>query len=234
MQPHRASRITAAIFDWDGTLVDTLGALYRANLAVLEAFGLPFDEALYKLHYAPDWRVMYARLGVPQDRLSEANEHWLREFDAAQLGDPFPGTAAALTRLRDAGHGLGLVTAGHRDVVEPQLHRAGLAELLTVRVYGDDLPVHKPDPRPLRVALAELGLGSRPGAGAYVGDAPDDMRMAEAVGAVGVGIASILGGPDELRDAGAAMVASSVVAWVDEVLGATTAPKTRAPLLSQA
>jgi pyrophosphatase PpaX len=210
--------IHAVVFDWDGTLVDTLGALYSANLSVLEALGLPFDEALYRRHYAPDWRLLYTRLGVPAERLHEANEHWIRAFDARALGDPFPGTLDALGRFRASGVHLGLVTAGHRDVVGEQIVRAGLDRLIEVRVYGDDLPVHKPDPRPLRVALAELGFADRPWDVAYVGDAPDDMRMAQAVGAVGIGIASILGEPAELRAAGATVVATSVAAWVDETL----------------
>jgi HAD superfamily hydrolase (TIGR01509 family) len=208
----------AAIFDWDGTLVDTLGALYEANLSVLAEFGLPFDEALYRRHYAPDWRLMYTRLGVPVARLHEANARWHQSFDAENLGIPFPGAAEALGRLRDAGLGLGIVTAGNRTIVEPQIRRAGLDGLLTVRVYGDDLPVHKPDPRPLRVALAELGCSGRPGAAAYVGDAPDDMRMAARVGVVGVGIASLLGEPEVLAAAGASVVATSVVEWVDQLL----------------
>jgi HAD superfamily hydrolase (TIGR01509 family) len=208
----------AAIFDWDGTLVDTLGALYEANLSVLAEFGLPFDEALYRRHYAPDWRLMYTRLGVPIGRLHEANERWHQAFDAEALGSPFPGVIEALGRLREAGLGLGIVTAGNRDIVEPQIQRAGMAELLTVCVYGDDLPVHKPDPRPLRVALAELGCGGRPEAGSYIGDAPDDMRMAARVGVVGVGIASLLGEPEVLASAGASVVVSSVVEWVEQLL----------------
>ncbi len=207
-----------AIFDWDGTLVDTLGALYEANLSVLAEFGLPFDEALYRRHYAPDWRLMYTRLGVPVARLHEANERWLQAFDAESLGIPFAGVGEALERLREAGLGLGIVTAGNRDIVEPQIRRAGLDALLPVRVYGDDLPVHKPNPRPLRVALAELGCSGRPEAAAYVGDAPDDMRMAASVGVVGVGIASLLGEPEVLIDAGASVVATSVVEWVEGLL----------------
>lgn len=217
----------AVVFDWDGTLVDTLGALYRANLSVFETFGLPFDEALYRRHYAPDWRLMYTRLGVPADRLDEATEHWLQAFDSDRVGDPFPGTLDALERLSAAGVRLGLVTAGHRDVVGEQIARAGLDGLIEVRVYGDDLPVHKPDPRPLRVALAELGVADRPGEAAYVGDAPDDMRMARAVGAVGIGISSILGEPGELRAAGATAVASSVVEWIGELLASTAVPMRR-------
>ena len=52
----------------------------------------------------------------------------------------------------------------------------------------------------------------------YVGDAPDDMRMARTVGARGVGIVSILGQRQELEAAGAAEVAESVAQWVEAFL----------------
>jgi phosphoglycolate phosphatase-like HAD superfamily hydrolase len=110
------------------------------------------------------------------------------------------------------------VTAGVRTVVAPQLGRLDLEALLPVTVFGDDLPVHKPDPAPLRRALDALGVAHRPEHAAYVGDVPDDMRMAVAVGARAVGIASILGDPAELVAAGADEVAPSVAAWVDRLL----------------
>jgi phosphoglycolate phosphatase-like HAD superfamily hydrolase len=206
----------AILFDWDGTLVDSLAAFHAANSAVMAAFGLPFDVVSYRRNYVPDWREMYRRLGIPGDRLEEANTMWEAEFGSG--GDAvvaFPGAIDALTRLRDGGSVLGIVTAGHRAVVEPQLERTGLGDLLPIRVFGDDLPVHKPDPEPLRLALRLAGARHRPETSAYVGDAPTDMRMAVAVGALAVGIESVLGDPDELRAAGAAEVASSVAAWVD-------------------
>ena len=73
----------AILFDWDGTLVDSLGAFQHANAAVMAAFGLPLDEAIYRRHYVPDWRLMYLRLGVPGDRLDEANELWHATFAQA-------------------------------------------------------------------------------------------------------------------------------------------------------
>jgi pyrophosphatase PpaX len=213
--------VKAFVFDWDGTLVDTLGQIFHANRAVLGRLGLPFDEALYRQHYNPDWRLMYERLGVPIDKLEEAGERWLEAFDPDHFGEAFPGSVDALRRLRSAGHPLGLVTAGDRSIVTRQLQRSGLDEVLGVRVFGDDLPVHKPDPRPLRLALSELGIRDAADA-AYVGDAPDDMRMARAVGADAVGITSIVGRPDELVPAGASSVHASVAAWVDVLLGAAT------------
>jgi beta-phosphoglucomutase-like phosphatase (HAD superfamily) len=221
--------VEAILFDWDGTLVDSLGAFHRANATVMEAFGLPFDVVRYRRHYTPDWREMYRRLGVPHDRLDEANGLWEAIF--GRDGDAviaFPGALAALESLRDAGAVLGIVTAGHRAIVEPQLDRTGLGALLPIRVFGDDLAVHKPDPAPLRLALELAGHGHRPETSAYVGDAPTDMQMAVAVGARPVGIESVLGDPDELRAAGAVDLAPSVAAWAAQHLATRAADPDRA------
>jgi beta-phosphoglucomutase-like phosphatase (HAD superfamily) len=205
--------VEAILFDWDGTLVDSLGAFHRANARVMDAFGLPFDEAVYRRNYVPDWRLMYVRLGIPGDRLDEANELWHATFAEGTDVVAFDGVADALRALRDDGAQLGIVTAGDRSIVVPQLERTGLAELLPTRVFGDDLPVHKPDPAPMRLALQMLDLEDRPEAAAYVGDAPTDMRMAATAGSRPIGITSVLGDPDELRAAGALEIAPSVAAW---------------------
>lgn len=203
----------AILFDWDGTLVDSLGAFHSANAAVMAAFGLPFDEVVYRRNYAPDWRLMYLRLGVPGDRLHEANELWHAEFATSPDVFAFAGVAEALEALTATGAQLGLVTAGDRAIVVPQLERTGLDRLLPIRVFGDDLDVHKPDPAPLRLALSTIGIEDRPDEVAYVGDAPTDMLMARAVGVHAIGITSVLGDADELREAGAETVAESVAAW---------------------
>lgn len=203
----------AILFDWDGTLVDSLGAFHSANAAVMAAFGLPFDEVVYRRNYAPDWRLMYLRLGVPGDRLHEANELWHAEFGTSPDVFAFAGVAEALEALTATGAQLGLVTAGDRAIVVPQLERTGLDRLLPIRVFGDDLDVHKPDPAPLRLALSTIGIEDRPDEVAYVGDAPTDMLMARAVGVHAIGITSVLGDADELREAGAETVAESVAAW---------------------
>jgi HAD superfamily hydrolase (TIGR01509 family) len=208
----------AILFDWDGTLVDSLGAFHAANAQVMAAFGLPFDEVIYRRRYVPDWRLMYLRLGVPGDRLDEANELWHANFAIDPNVLPFQGVRQALERLRDSGVTLGIVTAGHREIVLPQLEATGLGELLPVRVFGDELDVQKPDPAPLNLALARVGRPIAPPDAAYVGDAPTDMMMARAVGVRAIGIESVLGDPDELRDAGAEEVAASVAAWVDRHL----------------
>ena len=211
--------VEAILFDWDGTLVDSLDAFHRANATVMAALGLPFDSIRYRQLYVPDWREMYRRLGVPPDRIDEANELWDATFAANDdTIVAFPGVDEALARLAETGAVLGIVTAGHREIVEPQLRANGLDDLLPIRVYGDDLTVHKPDPEPLRMALRLAGQGHGPATSIYVGDAPTDMRMAVTVGARGIGIESVLGERTELLAAGASEVSASVVAWTAQHL----------------
>ena len=218
--PRYDRSVDAIVFDWDGTLVDTLPAITTANAEVLASYGVEYDEATYRAAYSPDWRGMYRRLGVPEADIEAAGGRWLGAYRAL-MGDAraFPGVIDALAALRGAGFTMGLVTAGDRVVVEHQLETTGLGSLLPVRVCGDDLPFAKPHPAPLLQALEELGLRDRPADVIYVGDAPDDMRMARTVGARGIGIESILGERRDLETAGASEVAPSVAAWVATFLG---------------
>ena len=206
------------LFDWDGTLADSLGALYAANVAVMEAFDLPFDETLYRRHFSPDWRLMYERLGVPPERMDKANGIWIDAYDCGRGTALLPGAREALAQLAGAGYRLGLVTAGHREIVAPQLARLDVERFLPIRVFGDDMPAQKPDPAPLRLALDLFGDGLDPGAAAYVGDTVEDIAMARSTGVHPVGIPSAVGTPDALLAAGAEELAPTVAAWTDRVL----------------
>jgi phosphoglycolate phosphatase-like HAD superfamily hydrolase len=214
--------VDAIVFDWDGTLADSLPAIYDANLRVLEEYGLPFDDARYRAAYVPDWRLMYQRLGVPDDALEAAGERGLALYREMEVAGLLPGVAESLQRLADAGFVLGLVTAGHRDVVSVQLERFGIEHLLPVRVYGSDPIAAKPHPEPLLRVLAELDRAEHVATARYVGDVPDDMRMAMAVGAIGIGIESNVWLRQDLVDAGAAEIYPGVAEFVDALL--TPAP----------
>jgi HAD superfamily hydrolase (TIGR01549 family) len=210
--------VDAVIFDFDGTLVDSLPAIYQANVDVLAELDVPFDEARYRASYVPDWRLMYTRLGVPPEHLERAGTRWRERYSSAVPAVVFAGVREALARLSKAGYVMGLVTAGDRDMVEEQLVRLELREFIQVEVCGTDEVAHKPHPDPLLLALEGLGLRDRPTDAAYVGDAPDDMRMARTVGSRAIGIVSTLGTEADLLAAGADEVAPSVVDWVDRLL----------------
>jgi beta-phosphoglucomutase-like phosphatase (HAD superfamily) len=56
----------AALFDWDGTLVDTIPMIYRANVVALRDVGITLTREWYRERYTPDWRRSYRELGIPE------------------------------------------------------------------------------------------------------------------------------------------------------------------------
>jgi HAD superfamily hydrolase (TIGR01549 family) len=210
--------LRAVLFDWDGTLVDTLSHMFAATEIVMAEFHRPITFADYRCHFTPDWKLLYRRFGVPEEIVEPMGARWWTVYRGQDDAPLLPGAAEALQRLAEAGIALGIVTGGYRFNVGPQLERHGVADLLPVRVYGDDLPFTKPNPELLFAALGQMGLRERPAETAYLGDALDDVRMADAAGVHAVGVTSILGTEAELRAAGAVDVAASVHAWVDALL----------------
>jgi phosphoglycolate phosphatase len=216
--------VDAIVFDWDGTLVDSLPAIFDANLRVLEEYGLPFDDERYRAAYVPHWRLMYQRLGIPDHALDAAGERWLALYAETDTAALLPRISESLQRLSDAGYVMGLVTAGHSDVVNRQLERFGIGRLLPVRVFGNDEVATKPHPDPLLLALRQLDRAERVATARYVGDVPDDMRMAMSVGALGIGIESSIGSRAALIAAGATEVYPGVAEFVDALLATKPAP----------
>jgi phosphoglycolate phosphatase len=215
------SPMRTILLDWDGTIVDSMEALFETTAATCRHLNLPFDREIFRRTFSPNWRLKYRALGITEEHEDEAIAIWAKSFRPDET-KPFPGVREALDRLRGAGHQLGVVTSGDRVEIEPQLARLGIEGLLTVRVFGDDTDSGKPDPQPLRLAL-QLAGAIRPEDAVYVGDALDDMRMAAAAGVRGVGIVSMLATGDDLRAAGAAVSAGSVVEWVDQLLSESAA-----------
>ncbi|HEU5214525.1 MAG TPA: HAD-IA family hydrolase [Gaiellaceae bacterium] len=77
----------------------------------------------------------------------------------AQLGrlPPAADARAALELLQESGGRAFLLTNGGRATGEELVRRAGLCELVE-RVFGvDEVGAYKPDPRPYRIVLDELG-----------------------------------------------------------------------------
>ena len=213
----------AIVFDWDGTLVDSLGAFHARTRRCMAAFGLPFDVvALPPAATSPTGARCTSGSASPTTGSTRRTGSGRRPSPpTATASSRSPGAPEALERLRDAGAALGIVTAGHRDVVEPQLERTGLGGApagpgVRRRPAGPQAgpgaaPAGPPARRPRPSARS---------ATAYVGDAPTTCGWRAPSARSAIGIESVLGDPDELLAAGAAEVAPSVAAWVEAHLAA--------------
>jgi len=205
----------AAIFDWDGTIVDTLPLIYRANVIVLGELGISMSRAWFRERYTPDWRRSYRELGVPEHLWDRTSRRWAEEMGKMRPR-AFPWARGGLRRLRRHGVRLGLVTASTRGVVEPNLARLNMTGLFDVAWYADDVTHGKPHPEGLQRALDELGL--RAERTIYVGDTTVDLEMAHAAGASFAAVGATTG-EDAFREAGADRVWAGVGTWADDLLG---------------
>jgi HAD superfamily hydrolase (TIGR01509 family) len=170
------------LFDLDGTLVDTRDAVVASYRMVFDrhlggAFpptGLPAEL------FAMRPREVFAH--VAPDRVEALYAAYEAAYPQclAQIRI-FAGAAALIQRLQESGRKPGLVTNKGRPRTLIDLSVAGIdAAALSVLVTAEDTERRKPDPAPIRHALALLGLA--PEQALYVGDGPQDIRAARAAG----------------------------------------------------
>lgn len=164
--------LAVAIFDVDGTLVDSerYGHRVAFNLA-FEEFGLPdrWDEKRYGtlLKITGGQPRLHAYLGdqgLPQKARDELVPRLHRRkteilagmIDQGQI-PPRPGVSQLLAELEDIGATLAVATTGSRAWVERLLDRLFGLERFSVVVTGDAVSCRKPHPEAYTRALAELG-----------------------------------------------------------------------------
>lgn len=171
-------KLTAVIFDWDGTLLDSYHADSQAYLSMFRELGVPWRIRELRRHYSPDWYSVYRAAQIPETRWVEADTLW-RRFYRAHKPKLMRGARNVLGHVARR-HRMGLVTSGDRERVETQLREFELLKLFPSRVCGGETERNKPDPGPLLRALEELGV--RAEECVYVGDTPEDLAMSRAAG----------------------------------------------------
>jgi pyrophosphatase PpaX len=133
------------------------------------------------------------------DRYSEINYELHDEYIK-----PFPGIAELLATIAEAGLPIGVVTSKRRFAAESDVAFYGLDTWVEKLVAADDLPWHKPDPRPVLYGLQLLATGRGvevydPAHCVYVGDSPFDIQAGRKAGTDTVGVTWGLFSEDVLR-----------------------------------
>jgi HAD superfamily hydrolase (TIGR01509 family) len=185
--------LQAVLLDMDGTLVDSEGIWWDAEVEVFKELGHALDDA---------WRDTV--VGGPMTRsagflidatgadvslpdltvlLNEAFENRIRE------GVPLmPGAAELLAELSAQQVPTALVSASHRRIIDQVLRSLG-PENFALTVAGDEVARTKPHPDPYRSAAR--GLGAEPGRCAVVEDTATGVASAEAAGCRVVAVPSV-------------------------------------------
>ena len=181
------SRITAAIVDLDGTLVDTVGDFEQALARTLADLGLaPVSREFIartvgrgSMHLL---RQTLAQAGGVPALIDTAWTHYQRHYADVngRHADVYPGAAQGLAAMRAHGWRLACVTNKPRAFAQALLQAKSLLPLFEHVFGGDSFERHKPDPLPLVKTCEALGVA--PAHTLMVGDSSNDCEAARAAG----------------------------------------------------
>lgn len=174
------SKYKLIIFDWDGTLVDSIDriatSLQAASFQICQidvshsdarsVIGLGLQEAVEKLHPELSANTI--------SQISEAyKQHYLNENTITE--DPFDGVAELLTQLNDSGYLLAIATGKSRVGLERSVNKFDLKELFhTTQCASENQS--KPHPEMLYKILDELKVSANEAL--MIGDSKHDLKMA--------------------------------------------------------
>ncbi len=181
------SPLAAALFDIDGTLVDTSALIRRAVTQTLEEEGITPSEEEMKLGWtmrAVDRMQVWVRERARAEELAARyQQRYLERHDA--LAREFAGMTDTLRELSARGVALAVVTSKFRRPALRTLEAFGYDRTFPVIVTEEDVAVPKPDPEALLLAAHRLKV--TPAETVMVGDGAVDMRAGTAAGMRTVG-----------------------------------------------
>src|SRR5689334_5695690 len=170
--------LAAALFDIDGTLVDSNDMHARCWIEAFAHFGVTFgwEEVRHQIGkggdlLVPDMldaRQMRAFGDAVKDYRTKV---WKEQF--MPRVKPFPGVHGVFEALHARGVKLALASSSHQDEVEYYTQLLGVGDLLETTTSKGDAAVSKPSPEIFRAALERIGADA---AGTLaVGDTPYDI-----------------------------------------------------------
>lgn len=201
-----------AVFDVDGTLVDSRAAIYRAAIEGAAAVGLP--EPAYDDVRKIVGLTLHEALRVLEPGLTDAElaafvaafqQSFRRMHQEPGFIEPlYDGAARTLERLRRDGWRIAMATGKSRRGVETIVRMHGWTDVFCSTHCSDDGP-GKPHPAMLLEALRSSGVG--PEDAVMIGDTAHDMRMAVAARVRAQGVGWGFHTTEEVLDGGAVHVA---------------------------
>ena len=159
------SRFKGAIFDMDGTILDSMGHWRSLNVEFLNKRGLPVPEEIQGQELLTRSSAA-AKLFLEKYDLGMTVEEILQEFENdmgpryREVIQPKPGAVECLRMLREAGLKLSVATVTPREIAEAALQRHGLLDLFEFVVCPTDSGLHKSKPEFFQMVAGRMGFSA--------------------------------------------------------------------------
>jgi len=176
-------RISAVLFDVDGTLIDSNAAHADTWAQALSERGVASDAARVRPLVGMGSDKLLPMVGLAEDSSQgRAVTQRKKELFAQRLPrlQPTRGARALVSYLRQQHKAVVIATSAGDDEMDALLQQAGVGDLIPKRTSSDDADRSKPDPDIVVAALHRTG--SSPDRTAMIGDTPYDLEAARRAG----------------------------------------------------
>ena len=215
----------AAVFDLDGTLLNTLADLAASGNELLASYGMaPHPQQAYRYFVGNGSRKLMERIipGATPELIEEALSRYkiIYERRLTEKTKPYDGILEMLSKLRKKGVRIAVCTNKHISAAE-QLIRKYFPSGMFDAFDGDRPGVpRKPNPAHVRFIMETMGV--IPEETVYLGDSGVDMQTAVNTGVLPVGVLWGFREKDELLENGAKVLLSHPSELLDKIDFSTT------------
>ena len=175
-------RYDAVLYDFDGTLVDTVPMILRCfQSAFLEITGHEEDEAFLLSTIGLPLSQAFAKYDPSiQNLLQDAYQRENAILLPTAVGI-FDGIIDGLNAMRTLGIRQGVVTSKKRETTLYSMRQFKMDSFFETLVTREDTLIHKPNPEPIYLAMQNMGISDKKRV-LYVGDSVHDLRCAAGAG----------------------------------------------------
>lgn len=184
-----ARQFDLVVFDWDGTLMDSAGAIVRSITAACGDLGIappPEERARHVIGLGLHDALRYAVPGLPPadyPRMADRyRHHYLASDHELAL---FDGALEMMEWLKASQVLLAVATGKSRKGLDRALGHSGLGAVFHATRCADEC-FSKPHPAMLEELMEELG--TTPQRTVMIGDTTHDLQMARNAGVAGVAV----------------------------------------------
>lgn len=168
------------IFDWDGTLCNSLNTIVSCTQAAAVDMGMqkPTDDAVKNIiGLSLPKAINQVFPGITESEFKELLSLYSKHFKSIKASpmDFYPGVRESLEHLLEAGHVLSIATGKSRAGLDRVLKEMEVEDLFEASRCADETK-SKPHPRMLEELLDHFGVDAE--SAVMVGDTEYDMAMA--------------------------------------------------------
>ena len=201
----------AAVFDLDGTLLNTLADLAASGNELLASYGMkPHTQQAYRYFVGNGSRKLMERIlpNASSGRIDEALARYKAIYERRLTEEtaPYEGIVEMLSGLRERGVRLAVCTNKHINAAAQLIQKFFPSDMFDV--FDGDRPgmPRKPDPAHVRFVMETMGVV--PEETVYLGDSGVDMQTAVNSGTFPVGVLWGFREKEELLENGAKVLLS--------------------------